>query len=311
MDVKSLRQFIAVAEELNFRRAAARLHLTQPPLTVAIQKLEAQLGTALFRRSRQSVSLTPAGSALLADARKLVAQADRTLHKIRKLSQPDRRDALRISCLPSALNTVLAMLLDSLRRQHPDLAYELSTATTERQLANLAAGRTDLGIVVTALTLPAHVQVIELCREQICVAVPRSHPFAMRPLLELSAAASEDFVGFRVDREDGFDSIGLGACRRAGFSPRVVREEAQMDVLTALVGASVGLALLPASVQRRLSPSVSFVPAVVDGSPVTYPVGLAFDESNENEVLLALHKHIPEIRSRLRDGDPPVQPLPP
>ena len=84
-----------------------------------------------------------------------------------------------------------------------------------------------------------------------------------------------------------------------------------MDVLTALVGASVGLALLPASVQRKLSPSVSFVPAVVDGSPVTYPVGLAFDESNENDVLLALHKHIPEIRSRLRDVDPPVQPPPP
>jgi DNA-binding transcriptional LysR family regulator len=145
---KSLRQFIAVAEELNFRRAAQRLHMTQPPLTQGIQRLEAQLGLQLFDRSQPRVRLTAAGAALLDEARVLLSQTEKAIETARR-AERGLTSLLRVSFVPSVGQHLLPDIVLAFRRDHPAAHLELTAQTSSQQLEGLRRGTVDVAIIVS------------------------------------------------------------------------------------------------------------------------------------------------------------------
>src|SRR6185312_2783623 len=150
MDLRQLRQFVAVAEERSFRRAAERLHVSQPPLSVAVQRLEADVGVPLLDRTRHHVRLTVAGEAFLEEARRTLAHAQLSV-EIAQRAAAGKLGTLRLSFVPSAALGVVPRLLRTFREDHPDVKLVLTGDTTSQQMAALLSGATDVGIVVPPL----------------------------------------------------------------------------------------------------------------------------------------------------------------
>jgi len=232
---KSLRQFIAVAEELNFRRAARRLHITQPPLTQGIQRLEAQLGATLFERSRSHVALTPAGAVLLEDARRILAQTERAIESARR-AQQGVTGLLRVAFVPSVGLHFLPEIVHSFRDRHPEVHLELAAQTSGDQLEGLRRGSFDVGIVVSPARRSSddEFEFELLFRADICAAVPGGHRLARRRRMALAGLADEPFVMLSSAQSPAYMGAIYSACSRAGFAPRVVQEASPIQAVLAL-----------------------------------------------------------------------------
>ena len=177
MDLRQLRQFVAVAEESSFRRAAERLHVSQPPLSVAIQKLEADVGVTLLDRTRHHVRLTVAGEAFLREAKRTLAHAQLSI-EIAQRAAAGKLGTLRLSFVPSAALNVVPGLLRAFREDYPDVTLVLTSDTTSQQMATLLSGATDVGIVVPPLHDAGDFRVDSFCDQELMLAVPVSHPLA-------------------------------------------------------------------------------------------------------------------------------------
>lgn len=244
-----LSAFAALAEELHFTRAAARLHVAQPALTKRIQQLERALGVRLFDRTRRSVRLTAAGELLLPPARSALQGIEAFAAAAGRLAAGDL-GRLRVAFTPSAPHHVLPGVVRAFRRQHPDVDCRLTEMGSDEQIERLLAGDLDVGI----LRPPAHVPARLLCRrfleEPFVAVLPRDHPLASRRALSLADLAAEPFVliARRVVRQV-HDQV-LAACRSAGFTPAVVQEGTHIHSVAALVAAGLGVSVMPASAAR-------------------------------------------------------------
>jgi len=284
---KSLRQFIAVAEELNFRRAAARLHMTQPPLTQAIRRLEEQLGAPLFERSRSGVQLTPAGAALLEGARRLLAQTEGVLEAALR-AQQGVTGHLRVSFVPSAGLDLLPRIVQAFRAGHPDVHLELDAQTSAQQFEGLRRGLFDLGVVVST---PGHAgsaefRVEPLLRAGVCAALPAGHALARRRSLRLATLAAEPFVMLSAAQSPAFTGAVQAACHRAGFVPRVVQEASPIQAVLAMVACGVGVSLVPDAVRSAGNEAVALV-ALADRPRLEYGLSAVWRGDRESPVLRA------------------------
>jgi len=286
MDLRQLRQFVAVAEERSFRRAAERLHVSQPPLSVAVQRLEADLGVRLLDRNRQGVRLTPAGEAFLEEARRTLAHAQLSVDIARRAAS-GKLGTLRLSFVPSAGLAVVPRLLRLFRQDHPDVKLILSGETTSQQMVALAQGATDVGLVVPPLREAAALRVRELRREDLALAVPLQHPLAGLDRVQLKDLADEDFVGFPLKEGPGFESVVMAACQSCGFIPRFVQTAAQMQAIVALVAGGLGIALVPQAMRAVAMDNVRYLAVRQGRSPVQYGLGLAYNPANPNPALAA------------------------
>lgn len=257
---KSLRQFIAVAEELNFRRAARRLHITQPPLTQGIQRLEAQLGATLFERSRSHVALTPAGAVLLEDARRILAQTERAIDSARR-AQQGVTGLLRVAFVPSVGLHFLPEIVHSFRDRHPEVHLELAAQTSGDQLEGLRRGSVDVGIVVSPARRSSddEFEFELLFRADICAAVPGGHRLARRRRMALAGLADEPFVMLSSAQSPAYMGAIYSACSRAGFAPRVVQEASPIQAVLAMVACGVGVSLVPDAVRASGHEAAAFV----------------------------------------------------
>jgi len=258
MELRQLRYFVAVAEELHFGRAARRLHMAQPPLSQAIKQLESELGATLLARTSRRVELTDAGRLLLDEARRTLAQADRAATTARLAAQ-GATGWLRLAFVASAACDILPSLLPAQRAAAPDVSLQLRELTTERQIDALDRDEVDLGIAREVEAREGLV-ITPLRDEPLVAALPADHPQAARAALALRELADEPFVMTPRRAVPRLHDTILALCRAAGFSPRVVQEALQFPTILSLVSAGVGAAIVPAPVAAFRSDGVAYVP---------------------------------------------------
>ena len=288
MDLRQLRYFVAVAETLHFGRAARRLDISQPPLSRQVAAFEDELGVELFERSTRGVRLTPAGSALLPRARRLLADADTIARGARELARGDV-GLINLGFLAASTYSVLPRLLLTFRRSRPGVRLVLTEATSDRQLVALADGSLDAGVLLPPVADPA-LAYQPLIREPLVAALPSGRPWPAR--LELARLAGEPFILFPRRVGAGLHDLIVGACERAGFTPRVEQEAVQMPTIVSLVAAGMGVALVPGSLRRMRRMGVVYRP-LADRIPAV-EMGIAWRADDPAPALAAFIAHARE-----------------
>ncbi|HJV61176.1 MAG TPA: LysR family transcriptional regulator [Albitalea sp.] len=251
MELRHFRYFIAVAEELHFSRAAARLHVAQPALSRQIRDLEDELGLTLLERDRRSVALTPAGEALLAEGRKLFVQLEQAVNVARRTARGEQ-GTLSIGYVGSVAYSGLPQIVRSFRKRFPGVEVRFHEMSPVPQVNAILAGTLDVGFARGPLEVPG-LGVTTVLDEPLVAALPRGHVLAARKELRLAQLAAEGFIVPARVRGPGFHDHLMTLCRQAGFSPRIVQEGSHFDVLS-LVAAGCGVAIVPQSlcgVRRR------------------------------------------------------------
>jgi DNA-binding transcriptional LysR family regulator len=261
MNLQQLRYAVALAEELNFGRAALRAGVRQPPFSQQIRKLEEELGVRLFERTTRQVRLTPAGEAFVAEARTCLAHSALAAESARRVGRGEA-GRLVIGFVGSATNLILPRVLRRFRARYPRVQVELRELPTAQQAEELSQGLLDVGLLHAPLAGPA-AEVLTtrtVARELLLAALPADHPHATSTSIPPAALACEPFVMF--PRRYGsalFDRI-IAVARAAGFEPRIVQEAAQMQTIVGLVAAGIGVSIVPESVARLRRGDVAFRP---------------------------------------------------
>lgn len=296
VETRYLRQFIAVAEELHFRRAAERLHMAQPPLTQAIQRLEQTLGVRLFDRNNRSVTLTPSGRAFLQEAKLAIEQVDRAVRHAR-LAHEGRRGRLRVTFFTGGLNIFLSEKIVLFRKQFGDVELDLKEAPTSEQLELLITNRADVGLLIPP-SGKDEARILEMktaYREPFVAALWTKHPQARQKKVPLEKLANDPFIIAPAIEGFGYYSRVMTICGAAGFTPRVVQEAREWQTIIGLVAGELGVALLPASSSRLFKqPNVEFRPILVDGSApkLDFELALCWRKDQKFPVLELFLQHL-------------------
>ena len=251
MELRHLRYFIAVAEELNFTRAAERLHLGQPPLSQAIQALEADVGAQLFERTRRWVRMTEAGRLFLADARNILTLSEQAADTARR-AQRGELGELRIGfTFSTPLTPLFATVINRYRQQFPAVSLRLHEMATLPQLAALDARTLDLGFVRPPdALLPAAVRLSALRQDRLMAVLPAASSLARRKSIDIAELKDLPFVMYPAGAGTGIYPQIFRLCREAGFVPRIGQVAGEASTIIGLVAAGCGVSVLPASFDR-------------------------------------------------------------
>lgn len=290
IELRQLRYFVAVAEEMHFGRAAARLHMTQPPLSQTIQSLEAVLGTPLFFRTRRSVALTPAGLALLPEARRLLMQAG-SLPDLARRAATGASGRLSLAFVSTADYSVLPPLLREFREHYPQVQIELREATTDVQLDDLGQGRIDAGLLISPLPdkLRDELDYASMLSEPLILAAPQGlRALRGKKAIALKTVSDMPLIIFPRRIGPAFHDAILACFRDAGLTPHIGQEAIQMQTIVGLVSAGMGIALVPQSVSNLKRPGVEYR-LLSDRTPMI-ETGLAWRRDNSSPVLQAFLK---------------------
>ena len=286
IELRQLRYFVTVAEELHFGRAAARLHMTQPPLSQAIAALEDLLGTPLFARNRRSVALTPAGTALLPESRRLLAEAA-GLPELARRAAGGEAGRLSLAFITSADYSILPPLLRRYSEGHPAVHLTLQEATSDVQVEELLrGGRIDAGFLIPPLPDKALVELdymkvldepLILCAPDSLALPPQDAPVRLQDLPHLP------LIVFPREVSPALHDAILACFRAAGITPAIGQQAIQMQTIVSLVSAGMGMALVPQSVCNLMRPGVEYR-ALADPTPMV-ETGIAWRRDNASPVL--------------------------
>jgi DNA-binding transcriptional LysR family regulator len=249
-DLKAMRYFTVLAETLSFTSSATKLGMSQPALSLALQRLEEQMGVPLVSRTNRSVTLTPAGKAYARGAREvlaLVGQIERNVIAIASGGE----GVCRIGFVQSASFDVLPQLLPFLQRQLPGVRFQMSALPSYDQMHKLEEGELDLGLVRQSTFASDSLEFTLVHRQRMVAALPRTHPLATQTSLKLGSLNADRFVTI--------DSRILAACGAAGFQPRAALEAFEVPTILSFVSGGLGVALLPASCRRFADPAVALI----------------------------------------------------
>ncbi len=262
MELRHLRYFIAVAEELNFTRAAERLHVSQPPLSQQIKQLEEEVKVQLFDRNKRWVRLTTAGRLFLEHARQVLAQVESAVLAARR-TMGGEGDRLSVACTPWAALMAVPRILRSFSEVHRGIQIEVQTMNSVLQVRAVKARTVDVGFMLSA-SADEGLQIESLSRDPLVVALPANHRLAARAQLSPGDLARESYVMLAADVTPAYEEIVTKYWEQAGVAMKERLKVDQAHAVIDLVAAGVGFALLPASVQecetkrimcRRLNPA--------------------------------------------------------
>ena len=247
MDLRQLRYFIALAETGNFHRAAERLNMAQPPLSVAIRKLEEELGAPLFVRESRGVRLTDAGRAALPTARAAIEQAALVRDVVRQ-GAIGESGSISVGFVGSAISAALPRIIPAFRDRYPRVDLRLEEMTSVSIAEALGARNLDVGLVRLPLVRPGNLDVAVIERDELVAALLGHHPLARRRALRFADLADEPRV--LHGPVSVLRSVVMMACQRAGFAPRIAQEATQVQTILSLVQSGLGIALVPAGMAR-------------------------------------------------------------
>ena len=292
MDLRRLRYFVAVAEELHFGRAAQRLNISQPPLSVQIRTLEREIGAPLLIRTQRRVELTEAGRVLLEEARRLLGQAEAAVIHVRRAAE-GTVGRLTVGFVSTVDYSILPPLVRRFRQKYPGITLKLLELTGDRQQALLQSGELDLGLSI--LPSPASdLTMRPVFREPLIAAVPASHPLAARRRAALRSLAAEPFIQFPRELAPGLYDLAIAACQKAGFTPNLSQEAIQMQTILGLVAAGLGVAVVPRCMSKLQRADVHYLSLDARGFEVE-TVAL-WHSDNRAPALAALIAELPAVR---------------
>jgi DNA-binding transcriptional LysR family regulator len=287
LELRQLRYFVTVAEELHFGRAAIRLHMTQPPLSQTIQALEAALGTPLFARNNRNVALTPAGTALLPEARRILLQTF-ALPDLAQRGAAGEIVRLSLAFVSTADYSVLPAFLREFRAVFPQVQIDLREATSDVQLEELLQGRIDAGLLIPPLSDKAKLDLnyATVLSEPLIVAAPQGlKALRGKKALSLRDLQEQPLIIFPRRIAPALHDAILACFHDAGLTPHIAQEAIQMQTIVGLVSAGMGIALVPQSVSNLQRPGVEY--RALTGKPPVVETGLAWRRDNDSPVLRA------------------------
>ncbi|MBV8282867.1 MAG: LysR family transcriptional regulator [Candidatus Eremiobacteraeota bacterium] len=261
MELRHLRYFVAVAEELNFRRAAKRLHISQPPLTTQLQQLEEEIGAKLLERDSHHVALTAAGNVFLRSCRQLLRDADTAAQAARRAAGGETGQ-LAVGFIASLAHGIVPNLLRDYRRRFPEVELILAEMDTSQQLEELRERRLDVGLMGASLPLEnAELESVVIAQEPLIAALPEDHSLAQRRTLQLAELAREKFVLASRQNASGYNGWLIRICENAGFEPQIARESyRRTTTVLNYVAAGFGVTIVPAQFSRVPTSGIVFVP---------------------------------------------------
>jgi DNA-binding transcriptional LysR family regulator len=295
VELRHLRYFVAVAEELHFGHAATRLHISQPPLSQQIHDLERELGVELLHRNRRSVSLTEAGRLFLGEARQVLGNAEHAVEIVKRASRGEI-GRLSIGFGPTPENGILKDVLSLFVARHPDVDLELHSLYTQEQVEALEHETIDVGFPLLPI---ANRDLIteRIGVERVVTALPSHHRLASRSRIALADLRDEPFILISRD-VGGFYGVIVEACQRAGFTPVVKHEVRHILTLLGCVAAGLGVTLLPDAVAGASPPGVLFRP-ILPRTP-TVEIGVAYRRNGGSPALAAFVEVIREVAGHQR-----------
>jgi DNA-binding transcriptional LysR family regulator len=295
MDLRHLRYFQAVAEEMNFSRAARRLHIAQPALSRAVQELEQELGTRLIERDRRTLALTPAGEVLLHETGLIFERLEESLRRVQRAAKGEEGE-LRLGYIGPPTQAFLGRLLAEFRRRYPKVSLHLEERTPERVWEMVAKGR-----LAAAITRPLPGQgervlaTLSLRAEPLGVVVPKDHPLAAKKTAPWQALAGQPLIVLARREGVGLHDEILAACREAGFTPQIAHSPSLMGTVLSYVEAGAGAGLATDSVAAASMPeSLRFVALRPER---TVPLVLAWNPAEEPPAARAFRELVEEWKT--------------
>lgn len=271
IDLRHFRYFQAVAQELHFGRAAVRLHIAQPALSRQIQQLEEQIGTPLLRRTQRRVELLPAGQLFLQRSDLVLEEVARAVVDARRTGAGEL-GRLSVGFIHSSTYGLLPSIIERFRHLYPAIELELHEMPISEQHVALARGVIDIGLL-RPQPAPAELEVQPVLEDPFLVAVPRAHRLATRAAVRLAELEGEGMVMFPNRGSPLFHLRIMGMCERAGFTPRVVQQATQIHTVAGLVGAGIGLAIIPGCARNLHPKGVHFLDILDHPDPVHVALG--------------------------------------
>lgn len=301
MEFRHLRYFVAVAEELSFTRAAERLHIAQPPLSIQIRALEAELGTVLLERSKRRVRLTAAGRTFLERARQLLDDAQRAGEETRRAAE-GVRGRLRVAFTSSLpYSPVFSDVIRAYREARPDVDLQLAEMFTDEQFEALRRETLDLGLVRSPATdAPEDIHVRQIGEDRVSIVMPADHPLAAQTEVSMASLRDELFVTFPAHGGTGLPRLLTKLARAAGFEARVTQIAREATTQIALVSAGVGLALLPSPLEHVRLPRVCYRP--VSDPEACFPLSVATRAGQDDPVVGGFLAVLDRVVSARRSG---------
>lgn len=278
LNLRLLEQYIAVAEERHFHRAARRLNMSQPPLTHAIQRLEEILGVVLIERGQRVLGLTAAGQTFLEEARRTLEQTAHAVSATRDMAA-GRTGTVRLGYVGSALYGRLPDVLRDFRLACPGIRLELRETTTAAQLAALREDRLDVGVLIPPLSEADDLNLSAFDRDRLCLALPADHPLALEGEPALHELAEAPFILWPMAEGRGFCLQVFRLCANAGFVPNIAQEAHGMHGVLSLVAVGAGVSIVPESMRGFRSDRIRY--CSISGG------------DSEFELMLATHRATP------------------
>ncbi|WP_414618806.1 LysR family transcriptional regulator [Calothrix sp. CCY 0018] len=248
MELRHLRYFVTLAEELHFGRAAERLHIAQPPLSQQIRQLENELGFELFHRTKRKVELSEAGKLFLIEVQQIFRQLQQAIFLGKQISRGEI-GKLILGFVSSAAYNILPDFLLHFRNNNPNINLELHELTTDEQLRWLQSGRIDVGFIRPPVNENTYESKI-IFQESLIIALPENHPLANQEKVSLQYLKNESFILFPRLLAPGLYDLIISFCQQVGFSPHLAQEAIQMQTIVSLVAAEIGVAIVPESLQN-------------------------------------------------------------
>jgi DNA-binding transcriptional LysR family regulator len=294
IELRHLRYFVAVAEELHFGRAALRLHLAQPPLSQQIRKLEGIVGHPLFLRTSRAVKLTAAGEVFLDRARRALSTVRQDLAEVRSVGRGEV-GSLRVGFIGSSMLTPLPALLGRYRRKHPKADLQLREAMSSQLMQAILDGTIDVAFLRDGGSLPG-LESESLFSEPFVAVLPANHSLAQRKSISAAALRDEPFVFFPQVAGPVAYGKTVSLCEAHGFRPRVVQEAPQWLTVLRLVGAGLGVTIAPACVEKIAAPDAVCVR--LRGAHVQSDIELAWRASEDRSIVTAFCRLAREMLAR-------------
>lgn len=272
MELRQLRQVIVLAETLNFRRAAERLHMAQPPLSTSIKKLEEELGVQLFERLPSGLKLTPAGDVVLRHARRTVFFAEQTRRAGRE-GESGEQGTLRLGFVGSATYSLMPRIIRAFRSRYPRVDIVIDESTTVELLRGVESHSLDVALVRFPVVEPTAAELALLRPERLVAAVSLDSALAARSAVSIAELAREPLIIYARERVPGMYTFIMQAFAEARVQPTVAQAGVQVQHILGLVESGLGVAFVPESCSRYAGDGVRLL--AVDPEPTAFQVGLA------------------------------------